>query len=308
MPTVQTSVATAPSSGAAAATSLPGTVDGSSGTAGLAPVQGSNCCSAGESSAGAAKGSTSGSSASARVHHLDSSRPWIGTEGPKKRRTTTLTFVLPDAAVVIFTVNQLSPACVGIGHFSYRGHAGLNRVRFAGRVHGQPLAPGTYRISARTADGRTVRRVTLVVVDGPAPTRDELRTLRAANVCGSDDGTASYATASTSSGPSGGSSAAPAHALPSAAGPDLPPSIAAPDAPGISGGVLASSVEQTARAVRPLLVALLAIAIVLLALASAPRVAVAGGRTNDLLARHRMEIAALGAVALVATAVAFLLS
>ena len=71
--------------------------------------------------------------------------------------------------------------------------------------------------------------------------------------------------------------------------------------------VLGSAVERTARAVRPFLVALLAGAILLLGLASLPRVAVPDPRLNDVLARHRAEIATVGVVALVAVAVAFLL-
>jgi hypothetical protein len=71
-------------------------------------------------------------------------------------------------------------------------------------------------------------------------------------------------------------------------------------------GVLATSLERTARAIRPLLVALLALAILLLALASLPRVAVAEPRFNSMLARHRLEIAGLGAAALIAVAVTFL--
>jgi hypothetical protein len=186
------------------------------------------------------------------------------------------------------------------------GHAGLNRLRFAGRLSGRKLDPGTYRISARSPGGRVIRRLTLVVVDGPAPTPDELRALRAANVCPDDEGDGTLFTSAGGSGSVDGSGSA--QALSSASGSKLSPGIAAPDVPGFSGGILASTVEKTARAVRPILVALLAIAIVLLALASVPRVAVAGGRTNDLLARHRAEIAGLGAVALVATAVAYLLS
>jgi hypothetical protein len=71
--------------------------------------------------------------------------------------------------------------------------------------------------------------------------------------------------------------------------------------------VLASSVEKTARAIRPLLVALLALAILLLGLASLPREAVPEPRMHFLLARHRVELAGLGAAALVAVALAFLL-
>ena len=46
----------------------------------------------------------------------------------------------------------------------------------------------------------------------------------------------------------------------------------------------------------------------LLGLASLPRVAVPEPRFNDLLARHRGEIAALGTASLVAVALAFLLA
>jgi hypothetical protein len=72
--------------------------------------------------------------------------------------------------------------------------------------------------------------------------------------------------------------------------------------------VIGSTVEKTARAIRPALVALLAIAILLLGLASLPPLAAVDARYNDLLARHRAEIASLGAVALAAVAVTFLLS
>jgi hypothetical protein len=72
--------------------------------------------------------------------------------------------------------------------------------------------------------------------------------------------------------------------------------------------VLATSLEKTAEAIRPLLVALLALAILLLALASVPRLGVAEPRFNDLLARHRLELVGLGAASLVAVALAFLLA
>jgi hypothetical protein len=67
-------------------------------------------------------------------------------------------------------------------------------------------------------------------------------------------------------------------------------------------------VQKTAHAVRPLLVALLALAILLLGVASLPRVAVPDPRLNDALSRHRLELAGLGAAALVGVALAFLLA
>jgi hypothetical protein len=77
--------------------------------------------------------------------------------------------------------------------------------------------------------------------------------------------------------------------------------------PGIQRGVLGTTLEKTARAVRPLLVALLALSILLLGVASLPRAAVPEPRMHDLLARHRVEIAGLGTATLVAVAIAFLL-
>ncbi len=65
--------------------------------------------------------------------------------------------------------------------------------------------------------------------------------------------------------------------------------------------------EKTARAIRPLLIGLLAAAIVLLGLASVPGFAVPHARVNDLLARHRAELAGLGAVALISVVFTFLL-
>jgi hypothetical protein len=55
-----------------------------------------------------------------------------------------------------------------------------------------------------------------------------------------------------------------------------------------------------------MLVGLLALAIALLGIASLPRVATPESRAGDVLARHRAEIAGLGAAAFVAVVIAFL--
>jgi hypothetical protein len=164
--------------------------------------------------------------------------------------------------------------------------------------------PGTYRISARTAAGRVVRRITLVVIRGSGLSPAELRSLRAANTCAAATQSAST---SATSGSFAGGSATPAQGLPRPQAPNLSSGLGAPP-PDLNSGVLGASVAKTARAIRPALVALLAIAIVLLGLASLPRLAIVDERYNDLLARHRAEIASLGAVALVAVAISFLLS
>src|SRR5207244_10847931 len=82
----------------------------------------------------------------------------------------------------VFVVKQVSPDCRTVGTFVVRGHRGLNRVRFAGRVNGRQLTPGTYWISPRASGIRAANHVTIVVVR-TAPTRVQLASARAANAC-----------------------------------------------------------------------------------------------------------------------------
>jgi hypothetical protein len=71
--------------------------------------------------------------------------------------------------------------------------------------------------------------------------------------------------------------------------------------------VLAVTAEKAARVIRPILVAVLALSILLLAIASLPTPAVPDARLNYLLARHRIELAGIGAAALVGVAISFLI-
>ncbi len=261
---------------------------------------------AGSRPAGGSGSAGSPSSASAapgrnrpRVERFRSSRTWIATSGPKGRRVTTLTFVLPRAARLVFVVKQLSPVCRITGHFAVNGHAGRNSIRFPGRGSKLPLDPGTYRITARSRAGQVVQRVTIVVVEGGAPTRDQIIAARAANVCTAAGGLA---------GATGSTGASNTTNLPSSPQ-DVQRSFTPgqPSASGPSEAVLASTVKSAARAVRPALVALLALAILLLAVASLPRPALLDSRANELLTRHRVEIAALGTAAFVAVVITLLL-
>ena len=178
------------------------------------------------------------------------------------------------------------------------GHAGLNRVRFPRRTGLVTLDAGTYRISGRTSnDRRLVERAIVVVVQRGHPTSAQLEAARAANVCSGAPSLAPLGSAFTfaqierASSPPG---------RPSANGPAL-----APDS--IPGGVLGSTAAKAARAIRPMLVALLALAIVLLGIASLPKLTFVDQRANELLARHRLEIAGLGAAAFIAVVISFLL-
>ncbi len=211
-------------------------------------------------------------------------------------------------------MQQVSPVCRTVGHFAVQARKGVNRVRFNGRVGGKNLVPGTYYLEARTAVGQVVQRVTLVVVNGAAPpTRNKLEALRTANVCPTTSNPASTSANPFATSPffMGG-----AFSIGATAAPDNVSRTVTPDteASGLgadsssTGRVLASAVENTARAIRPALVALLAAAILLLGLASLPRATFSDSRLNYVLARHRTELAAFGAAAFVAVVIAFLMA
>jgi len=211
-----------------------------------------------------------------------------------------LTFVLPRAARVVFVVKQVSPVCRIAGRFTVNGHVGLNRVRFPVRASKLRLDPGTYWVTENTRAGRVVQRVIIVVVDGGAPTRGEIAAARASNLCTAASGSTGSNTSDISGSPQAVQRPFTTAEQPSAGGPSEVQSSH-------SGAVLAASVEKAVRAVRPALVALLALAIVLLGLASLPQTALPDARANEPLARHRLEIAGLGTVAFVAAVIAFLL-
>jgi hypothetical protein len=246
-------------------------------------------------------GNSSGRStgpAGAKGARLQTSRSWIATKGPKARRRTILTFVLPRAGRVVFTVRQVSPFCRIAEQFVVRGHRGVNRIRFPRPTSRLQLAPGTYRISAHALRGRLVRRMILVVVGAGMPTAFQIAAARSANVCLPAPAFGAPSTGASTSGELAGETAAQVPTRKPAlqtAGPSLHP-----------GGVLGASIERTARAIRPVLVGLLAFAIVFLGIASLPRVATPESRAGDLLATHRSEIAGLGAAALVAVVITFL--
>jgi hypothetical protein len=96
---------------------------------------------------------------------------------------TTLVFTLRKGTVVRFTVVRVYPSCERVGSFSVRAHAGVNRVRFRGRLGRRPLAEGTYRLVAQARGReRTAATVTIVVARGETSAR-ELRRARGANSC-----------------------------------------------------------------------------------------------------------------------------
>jgi hypothetical protein len=74
-------------------------------------------------------------------------RTRFSTRGPKGQRGTVIRFRLRKGGRVELVVRASSAPCTVIGRKRVRGHEGLNRVRFNGRIHGRPLAAGKYTIT-----------------------------------------------------------------------------------------------------------------------------------------------------------------
>jgi len=66
-----------------------------------------------------------------------------------------ITFHLTAPATVVLLVRGPSPSCGLAGRRVVSLGKGVSRVRFLGRFHGRPLAPGTYGITMVARRGRT---------------------------------------------------------------------------------------------------------------------------------------------------------
>jgi hypothetical protein len=82
-------------------------------------------------------------------------------------RGATLVFRLTRASLVRFTIFEIAPGCEWEGSFTRAGRKGLNRIDFSGRLHGEPLPPGTYRVVVRPVGGNlkgSAERSTFAIV------------------------------------------------------------------------------------------------------------------------------------------------
>jgi hypothetical protein len=233
------------------------------------------------------------------VTSLRTSRPFLSFHGPKARRAAIIVFRLRHAARVRFTILQVFPLCRVVGSFTVRGHAGLNRFRFKGRVHGKRLEPGTYQIGLRTKGGRLLR-VTIAIFNAAGVSRSAVVTARQRNVCGS---TAASSTASgfgfsfTLQPPVEGRFAtAGATATSSRSNGDSSLGITGPH----------SVVQEIGK--NPFALLALGLAVLLLGVAAIPQAATPRGRMGELLARDRAVLALGGGAALAVGAILVALS
>ena len=187
-----------------------------------------------------------------------------------------------------------------------RGHAGRNVVRFRGRVGGQLLGPGTYRITPRLRGGTQLRSLLLVVVAGRAPARGEVASARAADACA-----AAWA-ASGSARFAAWISAPTAAALPSRSGGTQLAAGATTSTKDLSGlgGILGANFVQALQdptSVSPVLLILLAIAICLLGLAALPRAVVASPVLAEQLMHRRLDLALAGTTTLLVVVLTYMI-
>jgi hypothetical protein len=221
-------------------------------------------------------------------------QPFLVLNGPKAQRSATLVFRLRHAGRVRFTVVEVFPHCRVVGSFTVRGHAGINRFRFNGRVHGKRLPAGTYQIGLRTSHGRLLR-VTIAIFDSVV-SPSAVVAARKRNVCG--------ATTSFSSSPGFGLTGVEGRS-------------AAAGSSSSSGSNHVLGVDVTALAPQnlakeigksPFAIVALSLAVLLLGLAAVPKAATPGRRAADLLARRRSVMFLAGGVAFSASVIILALS
>jgi hypothetical protein len=117
---------------------------------------------------------------SAQARSVRASRTRFSTHGPAARRGTVISFRLARSGKVQLVVRSAANACEVVSRRQLAGVRGLNRVRFAGRVHGRPLAPGRYLIDVVVVRGTSRKRVGRVAVEVVRPGRRLTRAQRVA--------------------------------------------------------------------------------------------------------------------------------
>jgi hypothetical protein len=104
---------------------------------------------------------------SVQARRVRASRTRFSTRG--RHRGTTINFRLGSPARVELVVIGPSPSCGVVGRRLLHGKTGENSVRFRGRVHGHPLAPGRYAIDVVAIRGGKRKRIGRIAVEVVRP-------------------------------------------------------------------------------------------------------------------------------------------
>lgn len=182
-----------------------GIVGGSGGSGGSGGGSGGSGGSLG--SAGDAVGNLTGSggSSGARGSRADARSPRSARPNPNSRarradarpgrfrargrnhRGTRFVFRLTRASLVRFTVVQISPSCESQGSFLRAGRRGVNRVSFSGRIDGEPLSAGTYRVFIKPVGNKSRSSATSTTFVIVAPNDAVRDARRQPSTCGSSE-------------------------------------------------------------------------------------------------------------------------
>jgi hypothetical protein len=115
-----------------------------------------------------------------------------------------IVFRLSRPTVLRVTVVRVYPTCKRIGTFTVRGRAGVNRIRFRGRLGRRTLPAGGYRLIVRARGAeRDAAAVPIVVARGPVSPAT-VRRLRRAMACAPAESIALASAKEADAGSSGG--------------------------------------------------------------------------------------------------------
>jgi hypothetical protein len=115
-----------------------------------------------------------------------------------------IVFRLSRPTVLRVTVVRVYPTCKRIGTFTVRGRAGVNRIRFRGRLGRRTLPAGGYRLIVRARGAeRDAAAVPIVVARGPVSAAT-VRRLRRAMACAPAESVAIANAKEADAGSSGG--------------------------------------------------------------------------------------------------------
>jgi hypothetical protein len=101
----------------------------------------------------------------------------------RKGGGTTLTFRLSRPTVLRITIVRVYPSCKRLGSFTVRAHAGVNRVRFRGRLRGRPLPAGGYRLVVRARGAQRDAAAVPIVIARGKTSKAEIRKARTRSMC-----------------------------------------------------------------------------------------------------------------------------
>jgi hypothetical protein len=217
----------------------------------------------------------------------------------KHARALVFQFRLRHAQALRISLFEVSPACRRVASFRRHGHRGVNVIRVRVKISGVRLRPGTYRMTVRNS-GRLVMQRRFVVARS-RPSRSAFLAALHRDACAAARSRAQLISVQV---------AAPAALTPPRGAVAGSRVVLHPDrgtSPGHVLGELTAPLVVTPAWLRPILLAVLGLALALLLVAALPQSAVYPNGPAVLLARHRGGLAAVGGTLLAGVALAVLL-